>query len=620
MILQFNWLNRAVIAVWVVTALFLMSCRTIGPEKSLPKKDVVTEASASSLHRTANTYYEKERYKEALGLFEEISQNYPYYGGLPTVQYQIASVHKYLGKYALSRDDAYKWLKKYPRHPLRGDVLILLGENFKALGDGPRAFAYWLKGKDECPGDLKRLAYLEKKMEDLLMASDLEAFQGISGYSDLDDYAPRVYHEMAAIFLKNNEPEKATMVSSWLVQSTSEPSWHLTGKDLLERIEDEKDVRPGAIGCLLPLSGPFAIYGEEVLNGIQLGMAMFEETGGGPEIELLIRDTEGEPEKAVAALEDLVSNEKVIAVVGPLLSRTVVPAARRAQQLGVPMITITQKEGITEEGDMIFRNFLTPSREVRSLVQAAMFEMKKNRFAILYPDNSYGRYFMNLFWDTLDEMGGTVAAVESYSPNDTDFPDEIKKMVGLYYPRPASLVKKLEEVRTLEEEEGEIYSDEPEPIIDFDVVFIPDNFQRVAMIAPQLAYYDVSGVQLLGTSLWQSPQLLETARDYVQGAVFPSGFFEGSGEPGVELFVKKYRMNYESSPGILAAAGYDTIRLLKYVMVYEDVRTRTGVQRGLLRCMDFAGVTGMIFFNSHGDLENEPILLTVSGKKMKVFH
>ena len=158
-------LNKAVPTVMVGIAFFLTGCRAIVPERVPPKKVAVAVQSASSLHQAANTYYEKEQFKEALGLLERVSREYPYYGGLPTVRFQIASAYKHLGKHSRSKDDARKWLKKYPRHSLKGEVLILLGENFKALGDNPRAFAYWLKWKNECPGDLKRQAYLEEKME-----------------------------------------------------------------------------------------------------------------------------------------------------------------------------------------------------------------------------------------------------------------------------------------------------------------------------------------------------------------------------------------------------------------------------------------------------------------------
>ena len=209
-----------------------------------------------------------------------------------------------------------------------------------------------------------------------------------------------------------------------------------------------------------------------------------------------------------------------------------------------------------------------------------------------------------------------MTAVESYGVDDTDFADQIKKMVGLYYPRPASLLQELEEMKTPEDEEESIYSEEPEPIIDFDAVFIPDSFQRVAMIAPQLAFHDVIGVQLLGTSAWQSPKLVEMAKDYIQGALFCSGFVGDSEDPDVRVFVEEYRKNFDAEPGILAANGYDTIRLLKKVLEEKKIRTRKDLVNALLGFQGFKGVSGIITFDSRGEAEKEPILLTISGDKI----
>jgi branched-chain amino acid transport system substrate-binding protein len=158
----------------------------------------------------------------------------------------------------------------------------------------------------------------------------------------------------------------------------------------------------------------------------------------GTKMELIVRDTGGSPEKALAELETLVNTEKVAGVIGPLSSKTATVVSQKAQELGVPIVTLTQRSDIVETGDMVFRNFLTPAQEIDSLVQMATVQLGLKRFGILYPDNTYGRFCMNLFWDRLDEMGGSVTAVEAYPPDGTDFADQIKKMVGLYYPRGAN--------------------------------------------------------------------------------------------------------------------------------------------------------------------------------------
>ena len=95
--------------------------------------------------------------------------------------------------------------------------------------------------------------------------------------------------------------------------------------------------------------------------------------------------------------------------------------------MGIPIITITQKDKIPEIGDNVFRNFITPHMQVQALVSYAVESLGLRRFAILYPDENYGNTFMNLFWDQLLETGAKVVGLESYSPDQTDFADPIKK-------------------------------------------------------------------------------------------------------------------------------------------------------------------------------------------------
>jgi branched-chain amino acid transport system substrate-binding protein len=574
-----------------------------------PRGDKATLA----LDRMAEISFRQDRYEESLALSKKILQEYPDYKGSASVQWRIIETLYRLGRYQESADEGVKWLETYPSDHLEGDVLILMGRDFNALSDEPEAFYWFLRAQEFYRNDAKKREELDQLLSALINTTEGEKLERLAVYAAASDYAPRVYQKLALGYIETRDMQKARQAAMAMVRSTPEQDWVSAGRELLERIDAEMSVRRGVVGCLLPLSGPFAIYGQEVLNGIELGMGFFGETGADQDLELVIRDTGGNPKEAVAAVEDLVTNEKVIAIVGPLSSKVALAAAGKAQELGVPIVTFTQREGITGEGDMVFRNFLTPSREVERLLKTAMDEWNLRRFAILYPDNSYGRFFMNLFWDRVEEKGGEVTAVEAYQTDETDFAAPIKKMTGLYFPRPASVEERLRGMRTGEGESG-AHPEEPEPIVDFEAVFIPDNFQKVGMIAPQLVYQDVVEVLLMGTSLWQSPQLLETAGDYIQGAVFPSGFFDRTGESEVETFVEEYRGNFDSDPGILGATGYDTIRFLRQMMSKETISTREAFRQALLTPWDFQGVTGRISFDGNGEVTKEPLLLTVSGR------
>ncbi len=377
-------------------------------------------------------------------------------------------------------------------------------------------------------------------------------------------------------------------------------------------------MNPEVIGCLLPLSGSFALYGQEVLNGVQLALARVARQGS--PLQLIVKDTRGSAEEAASLVQELATANKAISVIGPLASRSAVSAAKTAQDIGIPIITLTQRDGITAEGDMVFQNFLTPAVEVDRLVQRATRQMGLSRFAILYPDSAYGRTLMNLFWDKVEEAGGSITAVETYKPDETDFAVEIKKMVGLHYPRPESVVQALLEKKYLlyqmGAETGPSTEKEPEPVIDFDAVFLPDNAEKVSLIAPQFPFHKVFRVRFLGTSLWQSPELVEHAAEYLQGAVFPSGFSTQSDLPAVKEFVSLYRKAYAAEPGILAAAGYDTLLFLSHVLLQQAPKTRQDLQRALCDSKDFTGITGKMAFNERREAIKTPTLYSIRGKRL----
>ena len=594
-----------------------------------------------ALHRIADIQSARGEREKCLETLLRIMNAYPAYPEIPVAHYQVVELLNEMGRFNRSADEAKKWIEAYSGHSLTGDLLVVLGEDLLVLGDRPGAFLWWLKAEAEELVSPDKGALLREDINELVLTSDANTLETMAGYAVDTVYAPAIYHRIALLRLEAGDWEGARQAAGMLERSTTDPDWTLRGEELLSRIQALTSVRKGVIGCLLPLTGPFAIYGQEVLNGIQLGMGIWGETAEGEELELVVRDTRGELEYALVGLEELVRYEKVMAVIGPLSSKAAAPVTARAQALGVPIITLSQKPGVTRTGDMVFRNFLTPSREVRRLLDTAVTELGIRRFGILYPDNSYGRFLTHLFWDGIDERGAKVAAVESYPPDATDFEDQIKKMVGLYYPRPAWLEEKLRQMKSEMEaepegaamaeaepggaamnedrDEKETEPEEPEPVVDFDAVFIPDNFNGVAMVAPQLVYHDVLRVRLLGTSLWQSPELVELAGDYVQGAIFPSGFFAGSGDRNVAAFIEEYKANFGDTPGILAATGYDTLSLLKRVISDPACLTRTDLRDGLMSFDHFSGVTGDISFDEEGEVRKSPLLLVISGRRMKAY-
>ena len=151
--------------------------------------------------------------------------------------------------------------------------------------------------------------------------------------------------------------------------------------------------------------------------------------------------------------------------------------------------------------------------------------------------------------------------------------------------------------------------------MDFDAVFIPDAPQKAGLIIPQLAFYDVEGIYLLGTNLWHSRTLLEMSREYVQGAIMPDGFFAESRKAIVRQFVERFEKIYAETPGVIEAMTYDSATMLFSILSQNDIRFRSALKDALMQVEEFPGVTGRTTFDEQGEAVKTPFLLRVKGDR-----
>ena len=399
-----------------------------------------------------------------------------------------------------------------------------------------------------------------------------------------------------------------------------------------------------ALGCVLPLTGKYRKFGRQALRGIELALARaYKDLDADPPFRILVRDSQSDPETARRAVEEL-AEKRVAAIIGPIAAAR--EASDTAQKLGVPIFPFTQNSDIAENGDFVFINFLTPRMQASALVDYTTRNLACRRYAVLYPDESYGRVFLHRFWDQLIENNARLVAAESYNPEHTDFAEPIKRLVGLHYDLPEDLAPKTMTSRELENFAGklEIFrgvlsvdlsgsldekdapydfglgkspaadeeEKEPEPIVDFDAIFIPDAPEKAGLVIPQLRYYDINEVYLLGTNLWHSERLIEIAGYQIRDAVIPEGFFSQSRRRQVSEFVSEFTGVYEYSPDFMEAVSYDTAMILCEQISRKDVTTRPALQQALAEMPPFEGVTGRTEFLDTGEADKSIYLLNVT--------
>lgn len=371
---------------------------------------------------------------------------------------------------------------------------------------------------------------------------------------------------------------------------------------LLDRLSGKAWLKR-SVGVVLPLSGRYASFGNQVRRGIELAAA--EHNAVRPAVEFIIRDGGTEPDENARAVTHLANEDRVMAIIGPLTGNASPAAAARAEAERIPLLALSQKSGLPETGPYTFRNALTSRQQARALVRHAVGSQGLRRFAVLAPDNRLGAELAEAFTQEVEAAGGRVVARQTYAEESTDFRRQIKLLKG-------------EDPSERDSEEGERAlgslrqprrKGPPPP---FQALFLPDAAPRIALLAPQLVFYGIEDVQLLGSNGWNVAESLLAAGRYIDGAVFTDGFHAASAAPAVQRFVARYRERYREEPTLLEAQGYDAAGILLALLDRPEIRTREDLRQALDRFVGYPGVLGETSFNPQsGEAEKKLYLLQV---------
>lgn len=653
--------------------LVLMSACAQMPASQSSARPAQREINMREQFEKAERFFEKKDYEHALNIYEDYLYMFPNGGLADKALMRIGEIHK-AAKHEAKAEEAFRGLiAKYPQSPLVPAAQINLGEpqggQARSLGSSPSQQKVLLQAMT--PNDRFKLltAIATTQIAEGKFSEAIKSLFEAYGATSSDSSRSQAAAKIKELSIKLNEQELSILINAY---SKDAPAGYLLlqlarlylSKGLTQPAKDAlnsfvtlfpgheergaavallKDADSMAfatdrniIGCILPLSGKYASIGAEAQTGIELALSQMNQAGQqnsqhpkGAGLQLVVHDSRSEPAEAIKAVETLVKSEKAIGIIGPMVEADAV--LDKVEELKVPIIALTQRAGITEKGEYTFRNFLTPAQQARALVKYAAQDLGLRKFAILYPQEKYGISFMHLFWDEVVAHGGQVVGVEAYGPQETDFGDVIKKLIGLYYPKmgddprgkpgpgavpygstgPAGTAPAGTSQTAGGTGSGAAGKDS---VADFDAIFIPDGYNKAGLIAPQLLYHDISRVLILGTNLWHSDKLISIAQSYVQGAVLPEGFFLSSQSPKVREFVASYQEVFGKQPSYIAAQAYDAARMMLVSVSRPDVQTRYALKTALAGMKDYPGVTGLTSFDATGDALKDLCLLKIEGR------
>ena len=339
------------------------------------------------------------------------------------------------------------------------------------------------------------------------------------------------------------------------------------------------------IGGIAPLSGAVAVYGVECKNGIDLAVEEINAAGGinGKKVEFVCEDDEGSPDKTVNAFKKLITKDGVKLVIGSLTSGCTQAVTTLSQASKVVQIApAATAPAITDAGNYVFRAcFIDPFQGTVG-GKFAFESLKAKNAAILYDvGNDYSVGLQENFVKAFETAGGKIVAVESYSTGDKDFNAQLTK----------------------------IKNANP------DVVYLPDYYGTVALIAKQLRAQGIKA-PIVGADGWDG--LTANAGDEVLNGFYSNHYAEDSTEPAVQKFVNAFKEKYNKAPNSFAALGYDSMYMLKDAIVKAGTTDSSKV-RAALEDTDADYVTGHLTFDSKRNPVKSAVMIElVKGKDGKI--
>jgi len=358
---------------------------------------------------------------------------------------------------------------------------------------------------------------------------------------------------------------------------------------------DNKQQDTIKVGLIVELTGDMPGVGASSKNAAQLAVneqnsAGGISIGGKPyQIELVVEDNASKAEQSVAAVNKLITQDNVLAIVGPNASLGAIPAAEIAEYNKTLLITpwstnpkTTLDTTTGKPKDYVFRACYTDPFEGRVLARFVLEKLKAKKVAVLYDVASEApKSQADLFRLTFEELGGKTVAFETYTTGDRDFSAQLTK----------------------------IKSANP------DVIFLPAYYNDVGLIAQQAHRAGIKQ-PLVGSDAWSSPELIKLSNGTVEGDYFANHYASDIATPTAKKFIDAYAKQYGNIPDDVAALTYDSMGLLFEAIKKSPSLDRKVVRDSLATLANYPGVTGNIQFTAgSGDPVKSAVIMQIKGDK-----
>ena len=353
------------------------------------------------------------------------------------------------------------------------------------------------------------------------------------------------------------------------------------------------------VGLIAELTGDLPAVGASCKNAAQIAVKEINDEGGIDvggkkyKVELLIEDSASKADQAVSAAQKLITEKKVLLIIGPNATSNALPASEIAESSKVvlitpwstnPKTTVNSKSGAPKA--YVFRACFIDSYQGRVVAKFAMDKLHAKKAAVLYDvasDANKGQ--AEFFKKTFEADGGQVVAFETYTTNDKDFSAQLTK----------------------------IKSAAP------DIIFLPNYYNEVPLQIQQAHRLGIKST-FLGSDAWGSQEITKLCGKDCDGYYFSTHYSAESVSPAGKKFIEEYKAAYGTTPDDVAALTYDSFGLLGKALQGADKLDRQVVRDGLSKITDYKGVTGTMRFQAgSGDPIKGAVIMQIKEGKFTWF-
>ena len=334
------------------------------------------------------------------------------------------------------------------------------------------------------------------------------------------------------------------------------------------------------LGLITPLTGDVKTFGESCKNAFLMAIDDYSKTGK-YQITPVIADDRNDATEGTNAALKLITQDKVAGIIGPLTSKIAIPVSEIADKNRVPMISSATNPKVTvydgKRKPYVFRSCFTDPFQGSVAANFALKELKASTAAVLYDvGNDFSKGLADFFKSTFEKSKGMILAYESYQKDDVDFSALITK-IGVKKP---------------------------------DVIFLPDYYNKVSLIARQVREKGLKST-LLGGDGWDSPDLIRIGGSAILGNYFTNHYSAERKDKVAEAFMGRYKQKYGAVPDAWAALTYDATMLYLHSLDKAKKAAPEEVMKVLTDLKNFKGVTGNISFDRNGDPVKSAVILRV---------